>query len=1325
MSSIELTRASISTLSGIRAALHESYTNVESVSSIQPLLGNNNASGIYSVVAGGCCNTASEYISTISGGYCNTATCYGSTVGGGYNNSASGAYSSIAGGCYNKAYGCSATIGGGTNNTVGRESFICEINITGGTNISGTYIRPYPITGDYYPLYGSDGYIFRYSDATTCEPTNQWRYCSNIDNAVTYANDNNLYPDNWTSLFSNTHVPITSANNVCTPVSTYIGAYSTVGGGYNNCASGRVATIGGGSDNTASGYYGADTVGGGICNTTSGYCASTVSGGYCNYAGRCYSTVSGGYCNSASGYCSTIGGGNENCARGSASVISGGCCNFTKQEEYFANEVYVAELSAVMTREEGGYTTFTNNGDLPVIYWNGSRWLLTGKDTEDDLYFNTDRDYLNSTRWYKVSSDEPANFIGGYTNITWNSGSKASFIGGGYRNCADSCLSVIGGGRCNYTNARYGRATIAGGHCNEATGCWNPTVGGGSKNIASGSNSTVSGGYCNRALGYHSNVAGGTCNTATGRDSTIAGGRCNVSGVIQTITLSGGIESSNGRFYGQWNNDRNGWCFCNFDNQSCIIPADNKKCWNLYDDYEARVTYYNTNNLEPDAWHSCVNNSSIHYKPFNTFSTYRTYYTTVGGGSCNVALEYADTVSGGYRNTTSGYYDGGYIGGNTVAGGGSNLNVGALNTVSGGYRNCNVINCAGTISGGCCNTVTSNGGVIAGGSCNFAYGINAVISGGCCNGAYDTNVTIGGGECNFAYGYGSTISGGLSGTASGYNSTIGGGSCNCVGNQYDTVAGGYCNVVNENIITTACGFSFIGAGCENVIDGKASVITGGHFNCITGDSFCSSILGGHNNVINNLDNTHIIGSNIIADNNDYTYFNNTKTCGDVYATGVFYGNGNGLTGVVDYTIINAIDGMPLTYANAESTSIKPLSGNNFAPGQYASVLGGINNKAEGYYSFVGGGENNCATNIDTTVVGGRESCATACKATVGGGGKNCATGQYSVIAGGGHHAASGRHSTVGGGRCNIASGDYSVIAGGGLNYNPYTPNNGGNLAEGQNSTISGGYSNTVSGNYATIAGGTCNTVSSYSGNSVIGGGYGNNIDNQVSVIAGGQTNTISGEYFSSILGGVDNKVTASNSVVVGGRCNCATDEYAFVGGGRNNKATGYSSVVVGGYKNTASGYYSIIESGYCNTASGNYSIVLGGYNNHAVGNNTGIFSGTNNSLSGINSFALGSNIVSNRPNTTFVNDLSATGSIYGSVQSSEIIGYGNELVISDGNDDTGNGASTLSLNFLSGVYVGSNLELTKPASSIVLQDPTGVRWTLTVNITGGLETALA
>ena len=84
--------------------------------------------------------------------------------------------------------------------------------------------------------------------------------------------------------------------------------YSTIGGGVNNHA-GPEATIGGGYNNVASGQY------------------ATLGGGYFDNASGQYATLGGGQYNTASGQYATVGGGGNNMADGLAATVPGGLAN--------------------------------------------------------------------------------------------------------------------------------------------------------------------------------------------------------------------------------------------------------------------------------------------------------------------------------------------------------------------------------------------------------------------------------------------------------------------------------------------------------------------------------------------------------------------------------------------------------------------------------------------------------------------------------------------------------------------------------------------------------------------------------------------------------------------------------------------------------------------------------------------------------------------------------------------------------------------------------------------------------------------------------------
>lgn len=98
--------------------------------------------------------------------------------------------------------------------------------------------------------------------------------------------------------------------------------------------------------------------------------------------------------------------------------------------------------------------------------------------------------------------------------------------------------------------------------------------------------------------------------------------------------------------------------------------------------------------------------------------------------------------------------------------------------------------------------------------------------------------------------------------------------------------------------------------------------------------------------------------------------------------------------------------------------------------------------------------------------------------------------------------------------------------------------------------------------------------------------------------------------------------------------NTVTQVFAGVLGGYNNDISGGGSTVINGENNDIAGDFSIIGSGLDNkiTIDGDYSFIAGGQDNN---------------INHSNVFVLGSGLSSHASNFTYVNNLSATGKIYG------------------------------------------------------------------------------
>ena len=102
----------------------------------------------------------------------------------------------------------------------------------------------------------------------------------------------------------------------------------------------------------------------------------------------------------------------------------------------------------------------------------------------------------------------------------------------------------------------------------------------------------------------------------------------------------------------------------------------------------------------------------------------------------------------------------------------------------------------------------------------------------------------------------------------------------------------------------------------------------------------------------------------------------------------------------------------------------------------------------------------------------------------------------------------------------------------------------------------------------------------------------------------------------------------------------------------NNTISNIFANVLGGYNNDIIGGGSTVVNGEDNDIAGDFSTILGGYKNKILANGdySAVLGGSNNWINHSNVFALGSNITSHSSDFTYVNNLSAQGSIYGQFQ---------------------------------------------------------------------------
>ena len=184
---------------------------------------------------------------------------------------------------------------------------------------------------------------------------------------------------------------------------------------------------------------------------------------------------------------------------------------------------------------------------------------------------------------------------------------------------------------------------------------------------------------------------------------------------------------------------------------------------------------------------------------------------------------------------------------------------------------------------------------------------------------------------------------------------------------------------------------------------------------------------------------------------------------------------------------------------------------------------------------------------------------------------------------------------------------------------------------GTNSTIASGDLNKITSACSFIGGGILNTASS--ARDIIAGGCKNTISSTYgqNQIGGGRCNTITGPQGGNmhILAGINNTVSGcynSFNGIVAGSNNTISSEYA----------TGQNQII-GGNNNTISGYgsdHSTIKAG-CNNQ------IISSAHSHIIGGNT------SNISNFTCAFIVGSNIIASSVCTTFVNNLTVSGSAGG------------------------------------------------------------------------------
>jgi hypothetical protein len=282
------------------------------------------------------------------------------------------------------------------------------------------------------------------------------------------------------------------------------GAYSVVGGGYNNSSSGFASNIAGGYANVSNNFT--SFVGGGQSNTASNQGAS----------------ISGGASNTASNWMATLGGGFGNTAAGALNFIGGGQANS-------------GTTGAVITTQSA-----TMNGTTAVTLAASNASIKVGQYiVGTSIAINT---YVAAISGTSLTLSIAAS---GSSTSTLSFFTPHGVVVGGGNNQATGSYSFIGGGGDAGTAANRNVASgdwsvVCGGTKNTATAPGSFVGGGGTYgdgslggNSATSQGSSVVGGFNNVASGFISFVGGGNSNIANGQYSFIGGGAVGITRSIQ------------------------------------------------------------------------------------------------------------------------------------------------------------------------------------------------------------------------------------------------------------------------------------------------------------------------------------------------------------------------------------------------------------------------------------------------------------------------------------------------------------------------------------------------------------------------------------------------------------------------------------------------------------------------------------------------------------------------------------------------------------------------------------------------------------------------
>jgi len=282
------------------------------------------------------------------------------------------------------------------------------------------------------------------------------------------------------------------------------------------------------------------------------------------------------YSGIASGQSNTVGSANP---PDTHSFIGGGSGNTIRQGEAFIG----GGTGNTIGNAAGGYASVIAGGrDNDIVSMGMYGIIVGGQENQAGTFDFVGGGYQNIVNSGLIGVG--STIVGGQSNVINNTVTSA-FIGGGSLNNVKGLGGVIPGGTANVTGVMPGEtigggtgnttisvdllkghaaisggkynqagdfAVVGGGERNVASGSHSVIGGGGGldagagqeENIASGESATIGGGYGNTVSGIRSTIAGGINNTVTSNFSTIGGGWGNTVETNNWATVAGGVNNT-------------------------------------------------------------------------------------------------------------------------------------------------------------------------------------------------------------------------------------------------------------------------------------------------------------------------------------------------------------------------------------------------------------------------------------------------------------------------------------------------------------------------------------------------------------------------------------------------------------------------------------------------------------------------------------------------------------------------------------------------------------------------------------------------------------